>query len=109
LAIKNVLLALVFEALIELGFEIYFQKGCGLDRYFHSVFGIGSKFPRQQSDRILPYFCGENLATLRPNCIRAHKTLFSPSFHCENTTMEVPYFHGKNLAEFRIWCAMTNW
>ena len=57
----------------------------------------------------MPYFCGGNPVALRLKCIRAHKTLFSPNFHYENTAMEVPYFHGKTPVEFRVWCAMAHW
>jgi len=43
--LKIKLLALAFEALIELGFEDWFQEGCGLDQFFPSVFEISAKFP----------------------------------------------------------------
>ena len=110
MAIKNKLLALVFGALNGLGFKVWFQKGCvHLDQCFLSVFRIGAKFPQRKFDNITPYFHGRNLAILCLRCIIALKTLFSPSFSCKNTAMEVPYFHGENLVEFRVWCAMAHW
>ena len=45
-------------------------------------------------------FCGRNPVALRLGCVIAHKTLFSPSFRYENTTMEVPHLHDENPAEF---------
>ena len=38
MAIKNELLALSFGALTKLGFEVWIQKGCGLNRCFTSIF-----------------------------------------------------------------------
>ena len=108
LAIKNKLLALAFRALKELGFEVWFQKGCGLDRCFPSVFGINAKFPQWKSNRISPYFRCRNLAKLCLKCVIAHKTLFSPRFFHQNMTIGVPHFHGENLEEFRVWCAMAH-
>ena len=103
MAIKNKLLALVFGALNGLGFKVWFQKGCvHLDQCFLSVFGIGAKFPQRKFDNITPYFHGRNLAILCLRCIIALKTLFSLSFSCKNTAMEVPYFHSENLVEFRV-------
>ena len=97
-------MALTFRVLNELGFEVWFWKGCGLDQCFPSVFGIGAKFPRQKSDSISPYFCGDNPVAFCLRCVIAHKTLFSPSFCCE----KMPYFHEKNLAKFCVWCAMVH-
>ena len=54
MAIENELLALAFEALSKLGFEVWIQKGCGLDQCFPSVFRIVAKFPRRKSRSILP-------------------------------------------------------
>ena len=108
LAIKNEILALTFGAWTKLGFEVWFRKGCGLDQCFTSVFGIVAKFPWQKFGSILPYFHGGNLAMLCLRCIIAHKILFSPSIHCENTAMEVPNFHGENPTEFHVWCAMVH-
>jgi len=87
-------LALVVGALSKLGFEVWVQKGCGLDPCFPSVFGIVAKFPWQKSGNILPYFHGENLEALHPKCVIAHKTLFSPSFQHENTAIR-PIFTMK--------------
>ena len=42
----NKLLALAFKASNELGFEVWFWKGCGLDQCFASTFGIVAKFPQ---------------------------------------------------------------
>ena len=39
----------------------------------------------------------------------AHRTLSSPSFYCESTTIGMPHFHGENSAKFRVWCAMAHW
>ena len=72
----------------------------------HSIFG--AKFPRWKFGSISPCFRGKNLAAIRLRCIIAHKTLFSPSFSCENTATEVPHFHGENPAKFHIWCAMAH-
>jgi len=108
LAIENELLALAYEALIQLGFEVWFWKGCGPDRCIPSVFGIIAKFPWRKSGSISPYFCGENLTVLRLRCVIAHKMLFSPSFCDENMATGVPYFHSENLTKFRVWCAMTH-
>jgi len=38
IGIKNGLLALAFEALTELGFEVWIWKGRGLDQCFTSMF-----------------------------------------------------------------------
>jgi len=43
--IKIKLFALAFGALIKLGIEVWFWKGCGLDQCFLSVFGIVATFP----------------------------------------------------------------
>ena len=97
MAIKNKLLTLAFKALNGLGFEVWFWKGCGLDRYFPSVFGNGAKFPQQKSSNISPYFHSGNPVALRLRCVITHKTLFSPSFGHENTATKVPHFHGEML------------
>ena len=96
LAIENELWPLAFEALSEWGFEIWIWKGCGLGRYFPSVFGVVAKFPRRKSDSILPYFRGRTLAALCLKCVIAHRMLFLPSFRHENMAMGMPHFHGKN-------------
>ena len=102
-------MALAFGALIKLGFEIWFQKGCGLDRCFPNVLWIGAKFPRWKSGSILPYFCGGNLATLRLRCVIAHKTLFSPSFRRENTTTRMPHrSHRNDCAHNIAWICTYN-
>ena len=101
-------MALAFKALTELGFEVWIQKGCGLNNASLVHLGIVTKFPRRKSGNISPYFFGRNPATLHLRCIIAHKTLSLASFRGENTAMRVPYFHGKNLVEFRIWCAMVH-
>ena len=108
MAFENKLLALAFGALIVLGFEVWFQNGCGPNRYFPSMFEVATKFPRQLFDSISPYFRGGNLIVLRLRCVIARQTLFSPSFWHENMAMEMPYFHFENLAEFCVWCAMVH-
>jgi len=100
--------ALAFEALSELGFEVWIRKGCGLDWHFPSVFGVIAKLPQWKFDSISPSFYGKNLATLHLRCIITHKMLFSPSFRRENTAMGMPHFHGENMVEFYIWCAMAH-
>jgi len=55
-------LALAFEALNELGFVVWLQRGCGLNKYFVSTFEIFAKFAWRKSRRIPPYFHGGNLA-----------------------------------------------
>ena len=100
LTVENELLALAFGPLNALGFEVWFQNGCGLDQCFPNVFGIVAKFPQRK--------CGKNLVALRLKCVIAHKKLFSPSFRRENMVMKMPYFHGKNLVEFRVWYAMAH-
>ena len=102
MAVENDLLVLIFGALNILGFEVWFQNGCGLDRCFPNVFGIVAKFPRRKSNSISPYFRGGNPTALHLKSVIACKKLFSPSFQNENTKMGIPYFHGKNLAEFRV-------
>ena len=97
MAVENELLALTLGDLNELGFEVWIRKGCGLDRYFPRKFGS-----------ISSYFCGGNLAALHLRCIIAHKTLFSPSFQRENTTMGMPHFHGENPEKFHVWCVMAH-
>ena len=101
--------SLSFGAWMELGFEVWFRKGCGLDWCFPSVLEIVAKFPQWKFGSILPFFHGGNLAVLRLRCIIAHKTLFSPSFCCEYIVTEVPNFHSENPVEFRVWCAMVHW
>ena len=54
MAIKNKLLVLAFGALKELGYEVWFWKGCGLCQCFASTFGIVAKFPRRKSSNISP-------------------------------------------------------
>ena len=107
--VENGLLVLAFGTLSELGFEVWIQKGCGLDRCFPSVFRIVAEFSRQKSDSILPYFRGRNLAVLRLKRVIAHQILFSPSYLHENIAMGMLHFHGENLAEFHVWCAMAHW
>ena len=76
-------------------------------RCFPSVLGIIAKFPCRKSSSILPYFRGRNSTKLHLRCVIVHKTLFSPSFLCENIVTGMPYFHGENPVEFRVWCAMV--
>ena len=57
---------------------------------------------------ISPYFRGGNLAALHLKCVIAHKTLFSPSFRCENMVVRMPHFHGENPIEFRVSCATVH-
>jgi len=71
LTVENELLALAFGPLNALGFEVWFQNGCGLDQCFLSVFGIVAKFPQQKSGSISPYFHDENLAALHLRCVIA--------------------------------------
>ena len=66
------------------------------------TFGIAAKFPRQKFGSISPYFRGGNPVAFHHGCIIIHKTLFSPTFHCENMATKVPHFHSENPAEFRI-------
>ena len=73
------------------------------------MFGIIAKFLQQKFGNILPYFQGKNLAVLCLKYVIAHKTLFSPSFRRENTTIGMPYFHNENPVEFCVWCAMVHW
>ena len=101
-------MALAFGALNVLGFEVWFQKGCGPDRCFSSVFEVDAKFPRQKSDSISPHFRDGNLVVLHLNCIIARQILFSPNFQHENMATGTPHFHDENLAEFHVWCAMTH-
>ena len=108
MAIENKLLVLAFGALSKLGFEVWIQKGCGLDRCFLSVFGIIAKFPWRKFDNISPYFRSGNPTALCLKCVIAHKILFLSSFHHENTAMGMPHFHSENLAEFWVWCAMAH-
>ena len=49
LEVENGLLVLAFGTLSELGFEVWIQKGCGLDRCFPSVLGSGTKYTYQIS------------------------------------------------------------
>jgi len=102
LVVENELLALAFRALNVLGFDVWFRNGRGLDRCFPSVFGIIAKFPWWKSDSISPYFRGGNLAALHFRCVIAHKTLFSPSFQCENTITGMPHFHDRNPEKFHV-------
>lgn len=108
MAIENELLALAFGAINELGFEVQFWKGCGLNQCFPSVFGINAKFLRRKSGSISPYFCGKNSVALHLKCDIARKILSSPSFCCENTVMGMPYFYGENPAEIHVWCAIAH-
>ena len=71
-------------------------------------FRIVAKFSRWKSSSISPYFRGGNSTVFHLRCVIAHKTLFSPNFHSENTTIKVPHFHGENSEEFHIWCAMAH-
>jgi len=102
LAVENKLLALGFGALIVFSFEVWLSNGCGLNRYFPSMFEVGNKFSQWKSSSILPYFCGGNPIVLHLRCVIAHQTLFSPSFRCENTKMGMPHFHNENPSEFRV-------
>ena len=70
-----------------------FWNGHGPGRCFLSAFGNNA---------------GKNLATFCLRCIIAHKTLFSPSFHRENTAVGMPHFHSENPIEFRVWCAIAH-
>ena len=108
MAIESELLALAFRTLNELGFKVWFQKGCGLNWCFPCVFGIDAKFPRRKFDSISPFFRDRNPATLYLKCIIAHKMLSSPSFFCENKAMRMPHFHGENPTEFCVWCALAH-
>ena len=108
MAVENELLALAFGVLSESGFEVWIWKGCGLNRYLPSVFGIIAKFPWRKSGNISNYFHGGNPTALHLRCIIAHKTLFSPSFHYENTAIGMPHFHSKNPVKFRVWCVMAH-
>jgi len=65
-------------------------------------------FHEKKSGRISPYFHGGNPAVLLLRCVIVHKTLFSPSFCCENAATEVPYFQGRNPIEFHVWCTMAH-
>jgi len=102
LAIENKLLALAFEALKVLGHEVWFQNGCGPNQCFPSVFEVATKFPRQKSDSISPYFRGENPTTPRLRCVIARQTLFLPNFWRENTAMGMPHFHSENPAKLLV-------
>ena len=101
-------MALAFGALILLGIKVWFQNGCGLDRYFPIVFELAIKFPWQKSGNISPYFHGGNLVALCLRYVIARQTLFLPSFRYENTAMGTPHFHSKNLVESHIWYAMVH-
>ena len=60
-----------------------------------------------KSGSVSPYFCGRNPVVFRLICIIAHKALFSPSFHCENTTKRCPTFTTKIRQSFTfgaLWC-----
>ena len=54
------------------------------------------------------YVRSGNPTALCLKCVIAHKILFLPSFHHENTVMGMPHFHSENLAEFWVWCAMVH-
>ena len=69
--------------------------------------GFGAKFTLQKFSSISPCFRGKNLVVLHLSCIIAHKTLFSPSFWCENMAIKVPHFHDENSAKFLVWCTMV--
>ena len=85
-----------------------FEKGVVLINALLVCFRIVSKFPRQKSNSISPYFHDQNQAALCLRCIIAHKTLFSTSFRCENTTTKMPHFHSKNLTKFQVWYIMAH-
>jgi len=69
MVVENKLLALTFGALNTLGFEVWFQNGCGLDWCFPNVCGIIAKFPWRKSGNISSYFPGRNLAVHRLRCV----------------------------------------
>ena len=86
---------------MELGFEVWFQKGCGLDRCFPSLFGIVVKFPRQKSGSISPYFHGGNLAMFRLRGIKHTKHYFHQAFTMKIWQRRCPIFTEK------IWQSFT--
>ena len=88
-------MALAFEVVKGLDFEVWFGKGCSNYESFVSTFGIATKLPWQESSSISPYFFGRNHATFQIKCIVAHKTLFSPGFYCENKAKGCPIFMVK--------------
>ena len=91
-----------------LGFEVWFQNGCGPNQCFPSMSEVATKFLQWKSDNISSYFCGGNPEARRLRCAKVLQTLFSPSFQRKNTAIGMPHFHGENPAKFRIWCATAH-
>ena len=90
-----------------LGFEVWFQNGCGLNWCFASVFEVATKFPQRKFGSILPYFHGGNPTALHLRCVIACQTLFSPSFRHENMAIGMPLFTAKIWQSFTfsaLWC-----
>ena len=101
-----------FQGFKRIGFwGLIWERGVAFIDALLEHLGIVVKLPWWKFGSISPYFRGGNQATFRVKCLIAHKTLFSPSFCCENknTAKRMPHFHSDNLAQFRIWCAMVHW
>ena len=57
---KNMILALTFEALHAWGFKVWLLNGFSSDLCFPKAFKQSTKFPRQKSGDMSPYFRSGN-------------------------------------------------